>query len=71
MEREAVLGAIGKNGFDYEAAVLQRYGEAAREVESCLCLPVSYDPGAAKGYSQRDSRKGLRLRRSIALYSPR
>ena len=48
MEREAVLGAIGENGFDYEAAVLQRYGEAAREVESCLCLPVSYDPGLLK-----------------------
>jgi arsenite methyltransferase len=44
MEREAVLRAIGENGFDFEAAVLQRYGEAAREVESCLCLPVSYDP---------------------------
>jgi arsenite methyltransferase len=26
-----------------EAAVLQRYGNAAREVEACLCLPVSYD----------------------------
>ena len=48
MERETVLGAIGENGFDYEAAVLQRYGEAAREVESCLCLPVSYDPGLLK-----------------------
>ena len=48
MEREAVLGAIGENGSDYEAAVLQRYGEAAREVESCLCLPVSYDPGLLK-----------------------
>jgi ubiquinone/menaquinone biosynthesis C-methylase UbiE len=48
MERETVLRAIGENGFDYEAAVLQRYGEAAREVESCLCLPVSYDPGLLK-----------------------
>ena len=28
---------------DVEAAVLQRYGEAAQEVEQCLCLPVSYD----------------------------
>src|SRR5262245_700840 len=26
-----------------EAAVLQRYGNAAREVEACLCLTVSYD----------------------------
>src|SRR5262245_10420116 len=48
MEREAVLGTLGENGSDYEAAVLQRYGEAAREVESCLCLPVSYDPGLLK-----------------------
>ena len=30
---------------DFEAAVLQRYGDAAREVEQCLCLPVSYDKG--------------------------
>jgi arsenite methyltransferase len=29
---------------DFEAAVLQRYGAAARNVESCLCLPVGYDP---------------------------
>jgi arsenite methyltransferase len=26
-----------------EAAVLQRYGNAAQQVEACLCLPVSYD----------------------------
>jgi arsenite methyltransferase len=31
------------NGSDREAAVLQRYGKAAQEVEACLCLPVSYD----------------------------
>ena len=30
---------------DFEAAVLQRYGDAAHEVEQCLCLPVSYDKG--------------------------
>jgi arsenite methyltransferase len=30
---------------DFEAAVLQRYGNAAQEVEQCLCLPVSYDKG--------------------------
>ena len=45
MEREAVRGTIVEGGSDYEAAVLQRCGEAARELESCLCLPVSYDPG--------------------------
>jgi len=31
-----------------EAAVLQRYGSAAQEVESCLCLPVSYDRALLK-----------------------
>ena len=45
MDREAVLRANGENGTDYEATVLQRYGNAAREVDSCLCLPVSYDQG--------------------------
>ncbi|MGE5219080.1 MAG: methyltransferase domain-containing protein [Chloroflexota bacterium] len=29
--------------FDHEAAVLERYGGAAKEVEACLCSPVSYD----------------------------
>src|SRR5262245_65729352 len=48
MEREAVLRTIGENDSDYEAAVLQRYGEAAREVEACLCLPVSYDEALLK-----------------------
>ncbi len=47
MDREAVIRANGesgnRNGTDYEAAVLQRYGNAAREVDACLCLPVSYD----------------------------
>src|SRR5512132_709010 len=28
-----------------EAAVLERYGNAAQEVEACLCLPVNYDKG--------------------------
>jgi len=47
MDRQAVIGANGEghnpNGTDCEAAVLQRYGNAAREVEACLCLPVNYD----------------------------
>ena len=33
--------AAGAN--NHERAVLQRYGDAAVEVEACLCLPVSYD----------------------------
>jgi arsenite methyltransferase len=47
MDREAVIGANEKthtrNDTDHEAAVLRRYGVAAREVEACLCLPVDYD----------------------------
>jgi arsenite methyltransferase len=31
-----------RSAADMEAAVLQRYGSAAQEVETCLCLPVSY-----------------------------
>lgn len=39
-------GANGKVPVtDLEAAVLQRYGDAAPKVEQCLCLPVSYDKG--------------------------
>ena len=33
---------------DVEAAVLQRYGNAAAQVEACLCLPVSYDKALLK-----------------------
>jgi ubiquinone/menaquinone biosynthesis C-methylase UbiE len=31
------------HGKNLEAAVLERYGNAAQEVEACLCLPVSYN----------------------------
>ena len=41
-----INGANGKVAVaDFEAAVLQRYSDAAQEVEQCLCLPVSYDKG--------------------------
>ncbi len=45
MDSQAVGGANG-NGHvtNLEAAVLERYGNAAQQVESCLCLPVCYDP---------------------------
>jgi ubiquinone/menaquinone biosynthesis C-methylase UbiE len=47
MSRESISGTNGKShtmkGASFEAAVLDRYGNAAREVESCLCLPVSYN----------------------------
>ncbi|MGH7798937.1 MAG: methyltransferase domain-containing protein [Candidatus Binatia bacterium] len=49
MEGETVgSGKAKENVIDHEAAVLQRYGEAAREVEPCLCLPVSYDRALLK-----------------------
>jgi len=46
-EMDTILKTNGTTGdigiTDFEAVVLQRYGNAAREVESCLCLPVTYD----------------------------
>ena len=52
MGGESVVGASGNgelaNGINYEAAVLARYGNAAQEVEACLCLPVSYDKALLK-----------------------
>jgi ubiquinone/menaquinone biosynthesis C-methylase UbiE len=32
-----------RNKISREQAVLERYGNAARDFEACLCLPVSYD----------------------------
>jgi arsenite methyltransferase len=45
MDGASVEAANGNaaGGLSHEAAVLERYGNAAQEVESCLCLPVSYD----------------------------
>ena len=46
MKGETIVGVSGKtkgNGINHEAEVLERYGNAAREVEACLCLPVTYD----------------------------
>ena len=40
--------AGSRSAADVEAAVLQRYGNAAQEVEACLCLPVSYDRALLK-----------------------
>ena len=49
MDGETVgSGKARGNGIDHEAAVLRRYGEAAQEVEACLCLPVSYDRALLK-----------------------
>ena len=48
MDSEIVNGGASKGQTDVEAAVLQRYGEAAQEVEACLCLPVSYDKALLK-----------------------
>ncbi len=48
MDSEIVNGGVSKGQTDVEAAVLQRYGDAAQEVEACLCLPVSYDKALLK-----------------------
>jgi len=43
------VGVNGKGSLaDHEAAVLERYGNAAHAVEACLCLPVNYDPALLK-----------------------
>jgi len=46
MNEAPARGCNDKNsgdGVNHENAVLQRYGNAAKEVEACLCVPVSYD----------------------------
>jgi arsenite methyltransferase len=39
----ASVGNAHRSGIDHEAAVLRRYAGAAAQVDTCLCLPVSYD----------------------------
>jgi ubiquinone/menaquinone biosynthesis C-methylase UbiE len=41
-------GKSNGNNIDHEQAVLERYGNAAQQVEACLCLPVSYDKALLK-----------------------
>ena len=41
--REARIGSDDGGVQNIEAAVLERYGDAALQVEACLCTPVSYD----------------------------
>ena len=48
MDSEIVNGGASDGHNDLEAAVLQRYGDAAQEVEACLCLPVGYDKALLK-----------------------
>ena len=49
MNGQSVAGVNGGNGSGrLEAAVLERYGNAAQEVEACLCLPVSYNQDLLK-----------------------
>jgi arsenite methyltransferase len=47
MEGKNISAVVGTSASgestNVEAAVLQRYGNAAQQVEACLCLPVSYD----------------------------
>ncbi len=45
MSENSTVGGNGNGAAkNYETAVMERYGRAAGEVESCLCLPVGYDP---------------------------
>ena len=49
MDGESICnGPSSGQGINHEAAVLERYGDAAQEVEACLCLPVSYDKDLLK-----------------------
>src|SRR5574342_553494 len=49
MQTEILRAANGTaSAPNHEAAVLTRYGNAAREVETCLCLPVSYNQNLLK-----------------------
>jgi len=51
MDEGTASGHNGKNAnhrLNHEAAVLERYGNAAQKVEACLCLPVSYDKALLK-----------------------
>jgi arsenite methyltransferase len=49
MDGESVCnGKSSGQAINHDAAVLGRYGGAAREVEACLCLPVSYDEALLK-----------------------
>jgi arsenite methyltransferase len=45
-----IANAANGNGHatNLESAVLERYGNAAQEVEACLCLPVNYDKALLK-----------------------
>lgn len=51
-----VSGTSATNGdarqVNYEQAVLQRYGKAARDAEAGLCVPVSYDPSLLEVISE-------------------
>jgi arsenite methyltransferase len=53
MDRDPLIGSNESRSYrrsetNFEAAVLRRYGEASREVEACLCLPIDYDPALLK-----------------------
>ena len=52
MDEDRIIGVAGKSddgsATSRETAVLQRYANAAVEVEACLCLPMSYDQALLK-----------------------
>ena len=53
MDGEIVIRTNGNSSnhrseIKLESAILKRYGNAAQEVDACLCLPVSYDQALLK-----------------------
>lgn len=53
MDRDTLIASNGScagqsNEIEFEVAVLDRYGQAARDVENCLCLPIEYDRALLK-----------------------
>ena len=49
MDGESICnGQSSGQEINHEATVLERYGDAAKTVEACLCLPVSYDKDLLK-----------------------
>jgi arsenite methyltransferase len=61
MAGETLLETNGNNregsGTDFETAVLQRYGDAAREGEAGLCVPVDYDRSLLQAIPEEIIRK--------------
>ena len=83
MERNPLIDATTRSNGDrvttLEAAVLQRYGNAAEEVDACLCLPVSYDKDLLrvipdeiieKDYGCGDPSRYIRAAKPFSIWAP-